>query len=49
MIDDSPPPLKSTQTKHRQHRLRPLDEVFALGLGADEQETHMCGKTHHTS
>jgi hypothetical protein len=27
------PPQESAQTKHRQHCLRPLDEVFALGLG----------------
>ncbi len=27
------PPQESTQTKHRQHCLRPLNEVFALGLG----------------
>jgi hypothetical protein len=27
------PPLESAQTKHRQCCLRPLDEVFALGLG----------------
>jgi hypothetical protein len=26
------PPQESTQTKHRQHCLRPLDAVFALGL-----------------
>jgi hypothetical protein len=28
------PLLESTQTKSRQHCLRPLDEVFALGLDA---------------
>ncbi len=29
----SPPPQESTQTKHRHHCLRPLDVIFALGLG----------------
>jgi hypothetical protein len=28
-----PPPLESAQTKHRQDCLRPVDEVFMLGLG----------------
>jgi hypothetical protein len=28
------PPLESAQTKHRPDCLRPMDEVFMLGLGA---------------
>jgi hypothetical protein len=36
-----PPPLESAQTKRRQHRLRPLDEVFALGLGAAVTMAHV--------